>query len=154
MPQGSRGARLAWDVIFGLACRCAASTFLADEYEVYLQAYVDDPLAIVTGSKERIGLLIGRLILMWRTLGFPLSFKKGQRGQSLKWIVAKLSLTAQGIRAEIPTDKVNELTAITTQMLSANVISIKDVRMYVGKAQHIASLLHVWRHSFLISGMP
>ena len=30
-------------------------------------------------------------------------------------------------------------------MLASNVISIKDVRCYVGKAQQIASLLHVWR---------
>ena len=39
----------------------------------------------------------------------------------------------------------SELKQLTSELRTGNVVGIKSIRSYVGKAQHVASLIHTWR---------
>jgi hypothetical protein len=110
-----------------------------------LQPYVDDPWMIAIGTLIQRSRIFAKTILAWRLLGFPLSFEKGVRGRSLTWIGADLSLDPDGVTASIPTNKLEELGLLITDLLSCNVVPIKKVRQFVGKAQAIAGIIYTWR---------
>jgi hypothetical protein len=130
-PQGTTGAPLAWDILFGLSCRCAQSMFVFNDSSqdiLRLQVYVDDPWAVIRGNQLARDRAIAKLILTWRVLGFPLSFSKGKRGKALIWIGAKITLGSLEVIAEITEAKIAELKQITSELLATNVPSIKAVR--------------------------
>jgi hypothetical protein len=110
-----------------------------------LQVYVDDPWSVVLGDKRTRDRSIAKLVLIFRILGFPLAFSKGKRGKSLIWIGVLLSVGDSETIAEVTAAKNSELKQLTFELRSSNVVGIKSIRSYVGKAQHIASLIHTWR---------
>ena len=84
-------------------------------------------------------------MLAWRTLGFPLAFSKGKRGKSLIWIGVQVHLQASAVQAEITSEKLEELAQLIKQALSSNVVALKAMRTFVGKAQNVAGIIHAWR---------
>ena len=45
------------------------------------------------------------------------------------------------VKVLVPSDKIEELTEITTKFLAGNVVSIKDLRSYAGKCESIAGII-------------
>eukprot|EP00971_Amphidinium_carterae_P054546 1074719-Amphidinium_carterae.1 len=50
-----------------------------------LQTYVDDPLAVLSGTSHRRRLHAAAIILLWSALGFPRSVHKAQMGSAVSW---------------------------------------------------------------------
>ena len=95
--QGSRGAPLSWAVVFALICRCVMSVLRETRQEdsslpAAMQVFVDDPWAALLGTSKQCDRLAALLILSWRILGVGLASSKGQRGATVDWIGARLSV--------------------------------------------------------------
>jgi hypothetical protein len=67
------------------------------------------------------------------------------RGRTISWIGLTITIGDAWVRATIKADRVEELLEMTTDFLSRNVLSVKEVRSYVGKASNFAQLLFTWR---------
>ena len=93
--QGAAASPLVWARTAALVSRLTQYMFL--ETELAIEVFVDDPCLTVTGSLAQRNNSIAIVILFWRTLGFPLQFKKGQKGPTVKWIGSVLRSTDGGI---------------------------------------------------------
>ena len=143
VAQGSRGAPLIWCRVAALVMRLTASTFLADEAR--LQCYVDDPILAMRGSRWLRDRLVALVVVIWRCLGFPLSFRKGQRGSSVTWIAASLSVKNGSVSCGVKEEIVRDVKALTAEILQSNLVSTKQLRSYTGKVQCVASLVFMVR---------
>ena len=81
--QGSRGAPFCWGYLFAFVARCTQSLFPASRLRLHV--YVDDPLAVIRGTEKMRNRCVAIVILVWRAMGFGLSFAKCMRGQSVVW---------------------------------------------------------------------
>ena len=88
-----------WGRTAALVARLTQSLFNPDEF--LMQVFVDDPIAVVSGTEQRRSLSLSVLICAWLGLGFPLSFKKGQRGRAVVWIGASITISDSGVVASI-----------------------------------------------------
>jgi len=75
---------------------------------------------------------------------------KAVRGESVTWTSASLEPirtdgAITGIRVEIKPSIIQDVQAATDKFAIANLISYKDLRSYVGKLTHMASLVYVMR---------
>ena len=78
-------------------------------------------------------------------LGFNLAFGKAQSSPDLVWIGVRLIVTERRIEATIPAEKIKELLKLIDGILSRNMIPLKELRTFAGKAMNIASLIVIWR---------
>ena len=89
--QGSRNGPLSWAGPSSLLFRCTQSIFTgmssqAKFPEARSQLYVDDPAIAIRGNEQQRDEFIAVAVLVWRLLGFDLSFHKAQRGTTVTWI--------------------------------------------------------------------
>ena len=110
-----------------------------------LQTFVDDPLGTLTGSERQRNTYIAMVVLVWSALGFPLAFKKGQRGYEIVWIGATLRVMASGLEASIKKSILDELRAHVLEILKSNAVSRKMLRSSAGRCNHVSTLLWPWR---------
>jgi hypothetical protein len=144
--QGSRNGPLAWAGVISLVMRLVQSVFW--EYgrcPLRLNTYVDDPLCVIRGTRQERHMKICLLVLLWRALGLPLAFQKGCRGTGVAWIGLFLEVKSAEVDITISETRVSELLSLTIEALSQNVVSIKWLRSYAGKACSFASILIFWR---------
>ena len=78
-------------------------------------------------------------------LGFPLAYSKGQFSQSVTWIGGELNFNPSGITAAVKVSIVQDIVCTFNAFAKTNVVSHKDLRSFVGKANHAAGLLVVIR---------
>ena len=147
--QGSRGAPLSWAAIAALVARCVQSLFFTDdsctELDAKLQLYVDDPLLAMRGDDHHCKRLCVRFCVAWLVLGFNLAFSKAQCSPDVVWIGVRLKINERRIEATIPAEKIKELLELIASILSRNMIPLKELRTFAGKAMNIASLIVIWR---------
>jgi len=86
-------------------------------------------------------------VLLWRLLGFPLSWRKGSRGRIVSWIGGQFTLKAggAGVVVRIVQDLFDEAKDLVHALLATNVIPLRKLSSAVGKLSNIANLLTVWR---------
>ncbi len=84
-------------------------------------------------------------MLLWRALGLPLAFKKGILGPSVGWMGLYLEVKAGEVDITISAARIAELLSLTLEALKHNVVSVKWLRSYAGKACSFASILVLWR---------
>ena len=102
--------------------------------------YVDDPILIVRGTKN--------------FLGISLSLRKGQVGANVDWIGYSLAIRADMVVATILMSRLEDVRQLIDRALGSNMVPIKELRTLVGKVQSLASLLYIWRpfvHMFYAS---
>ena len=92
---------------------------------------VDDPLESVIGNKASRGRATTMILTTWLVLGFPL----------VKWIGTVLTIAADAM----PAGKIAEINDSVAKFLSVDVLPVKEVRFFAGKAMHIAPIIYVWR---------
>mgnify|MGYP003341758329 CR=1 FL=1 len=143
MAQGAAASPLIWGRAAALVSRLTQSMFHPSE--LLLQTFVDDPIGVLTGSERQRNYFIAMVVLSWSALGFPLAFKKGQRGREIVWIGATLQLTSTGLEASIKKSILDELRAQVADILKSNVVSRKVLRSFAGRCNHVATLLWPWR---------
>ena len=149
--QGSRGAPLSWAALAGLVMRCAVA--VAGETVEHRrlrarapgQCYVDDPLLVVRGTAAQRQSVVMRVVLTWLVFGFPLAFRKAQLAQLVVWIGFQIQIFRDKVVVTIPAEKVEDMRKLTNEILLLNVVGVRALRSYVGKAVNMASILHVWR---------
>ena len=92
VAQGSRAGPLTYASVAALAARCVQSLFFTGvgdhdqtsstrgHFDLALQLYVDDPLAIARGKPSRIQRLFAKLLLGWTVLFFSPSLAQSRHG--------------------------------------------------------------------------
>ena len=149
--QGSRAAPLSFAAIIALAGRLIQSLVMGPvgrhtcTQEGHMHIYVDDPIAVLRGTQERINRLTCIIIVGWMLLGFPLAFHKAVLSTSVQWIGIQITVAPECVKAVVPESKVAELRELLLQGLENNVIPVKTLRTIIGKAMAIASVIFVWR---------
>ena len=66
-----------------------------------MQTFVEDPIIALKGTLPRIDRAVALIVLLWRGLGFNLSFGKAERGTSVDCIGALLAV-AGATRSQAP----------------------------------------------------
>ena len=110
-----------------------------------LHCFVDDPIATIKGTTEERQLTVATIVVTWEALNFQLAYKKGQFGAQAVWIGGQLTVTDQGIRAEVKQAIVDDIKSDIVKFLSTNLVSRDDLRTFVGRCNHAAGLLIVLR---------
>ena len=124
---------------------CQAAFWERGRCPLRLNTYVDDPLAMIRGTHKERRHLVTVLVLLWRALGLPLSFKKGVIGHAVGWIGLGVAVKERGVDVTISASRIAELLSMTQEALSLNLVSRKWLRTYAGKASSFASVLVFWR---------
>ena len=147
--QGSRYGPLSWAGIVSLLMRCTQGVFSCTSDpanpSVRIELYVDDPAVCIRGSARVRDRLLAKTVIVWAILGFPLAFHKAKRGACVDWIGAALSVGVDCVTVSVTEGKLQELRSSTARFLQSNVVSLNELRSYVGLANHVASVLYVWR---------
>ena len=144
--QGSRGAPLTWAAVASLLARVSQSMFMdAKAQRARLQVYVDDPLLGLQGTSSARRRMAVKFITIFLVLGVRLAFDKAQFGPRVSWIGVDIAAEPWKITAQIPDTKLVELEEMATKFLTANVVAIKPLRSFAGKATNIATLVFAWR---------
>ena len=143
LAQGSKSAPLIWGRTAALTARLTASLF--SDKELQLLVYVDDPLVLVSGTRQQRDRCFALTLLVWMALGFKLAAAKASRGADLSWIGAHLTLNREEITVTLKPELLEELRDLVVDMLKHNTVSRRAVRTLAGKAAHMASLVFTWR---------
>ena len=144
MAQGASASPLCWGRVAALIARLTQAMFVAHD-EMSLQVFVDDPCAVVSGSRIARDTIITTIILVWRALGFPLSFKKGQRGSRVVWIGNTFKFMPTSVVASVKPETLQTLERQCREIVQLNMVPKKTVRSLAGRTNHVATLLWAWR---------
>ena len=79
------------------------------ESELDVETFVDDPILTLSGTDQERSDNAALWIFAIRCLGFPLAFKKGQRGPGVTWIGAVLTDCSSSVVVTIKPEILNEL---------------------------------------------
>ena len=122
-----------------------ASQAILHEIGARIQIYTDDPIVCLSAPDEKISEAVVILIVFWRTLGFSLATHKAQLASSVSWIGYDIEATGTGVTVSIKKAFLDDLLKDTEHFLKKNIIGIRLLRSYTGRANHIANLLFGWR---------
>ena len=127
--------------------RLTQSIFRHDEAAT--EIYTDDPCIAVAGSEHERDNLIAMAAILWLCFGFPLSWRKGTRGNIASWIGATFRIfdfgPTRGITVEIKDDLFKSALDLLRKVMAENIVSKKVLRQLIGKLSNIANLLLPWR---------
>eukprot|EP00971_Amphidinium_carterae_P225485 4472459-Amphidinium_carterae.1 len=104
-----------------------------------LSCYVDDPICSLYSTPGANRRNVAMAILLWLSLGYPLSFAKGQLGSSVQWTSVHLTLHSRSVKVEIKPQLLLEIQTLLDEHMSSNVISLRALRKLTGKLSHVAS---------------
>ena len=110
-----------------------------------INIYVDDPIVAICAPRGDRDLTIGMILLMWSALGLPLSLGKAVSGREVTWTSIHLQPAVRGVHVQVKQEIVDDASASTTDFLSRNIVSKKELRKYVGQLTHIASFIAVMK---------
>ena len=116
---GIKSGPLIWGRVAALLMRLIAAMLF--DAPARLQCFVDDPLAAVAGTLEVRRVIMWRMVVLWRALGFELSWHKGQRGSTVDWIGAQFGPWRTpsgrcGMRVTIPAEKILKIRQLVDQI--------------------------------------
>ena len=137
--MGGKSAPNIWGRYAAAMGRILAS--IADPSRFRVEIFVDDPLMVASGDTISRDWTFTRALLALSVLGFPLAWGKGELGQEVVWIGAKLSNLNEGIRVSIPQDKLVVLQDQTALFSRSTVVSRRHVRSYCGRLSFIAGMV-------------
>ena len=103
------------------------------------------PIHAIRGDRRTRRRLQALIAYTYMVLGFPMAFHKAAQGVLVGLIGAQLEILKNAVRATMTQAKVDELKALTHDMLKSNVIPKAELRSFVGKWQSAASLLSALR---------
>ena len=115
-----------------------------------MNTYVDDPILAVVAPKKQRDLIYAMTLVLWSALGLPLSLNKAVRGEKVTWTSAIFEPIRRGdritgIRVQVKVSIVEDVMQLTAAFLKLNLVKRKELRSYVGKLMHIASLVYTMR---------
>jgi hypothetical protein len=113
--------------------------------EALLETFVDDPCFTLTNTEACNKATLATVVAIWRCLGFPLAFRKGQLSQNITWIGATLELKGTTVTASIKQSILEDLQRQVKRALKTNLLSNREVQSLAGRANHVATLIPFWR---------
>ena len=137
--QGSRSAPLNWARTAALVMRLTQSAI--GKENARLHCFVDDPIASIRGCARDRRITVAMMVTIWEALGFKLAYRKGPLGKSVDWIGGHLEIKTDGIDASAKETIVQDISDAVHKFSQSNILSKKDVRSFVGRANHAAGLL-------------
>ena len=144
MARGSALFPTIWARVSGLMGRPTHGMF--DEREVSINTFVDDPLTVLSGPAARRTRHMAMIILVWRALGFPISFAKGEEGPKVVWIGTTYKLLDAAVECSIKEAILNDSREqIEILKSSGNLVKAKLLKSTTSRANHVAGLLMTWR---------
>lgn len=148
---GGAGSPLIWGRAAAFLGRSGQSLFLPSEAR--LEIYVDDPFAAFKGTAEQRTWNLTILMLWWLSLGPDLSWAKAQRGSTVKWIGAEISIdSTKAASVTLPSEFIGKLLANIRATMGAQdwtgysstivgTVDIADLRTLAGRASWAASIV-------------
>ena len=143
MTQGSLDGPSLHGRLSAFTGRCSQS--LVPATEALLQIYTDDPILTMIGCTARAHRLLSILTMGWLIMGYTMAFHKAQLGRRAAWVGYQIEDTKLGTSIMIKESFLDELRADTTRLMRKNIIGIKELRSYTGRANHVAGLMFIWR---------
>ena len=121
--------------------------------------YVDDPVAIVTGTKETRTHSIAKTLTLWSALGGRVALHKADRGTEIKWIGAMFRVVPGGIAITIDKERTAKLLKVTQEGLTQQGL-VYNVRSLAGELSWVAGLVPtirpfvnmIWAASYSMEG--
>ena len=106
----------------------------------------------MSGASSARDEIVAVTVCTWRALGLPLAFNKASRGSDFTWIgvhycLRKLKRDGKVIITGKP-ELMKEIQDMTVAHTKVNVLGVRDLHKYVGKANYVAGVVDTWR-SFL-----
>ena len=136
---GGAGSPGVWGRAAAFLGRSGQAMFGADEARI--QVYVDDPWSIWRGAAEDRARHFGYLLLWWRALGPPVSWRKVQVGRAVKWIGVEIALADGAVKVEMDAMFVSELLRDIENLIDDKTIPTTKLRRIAGKAEWAAGLV-------------
>ena len=141
--QGSRGAPLTWARIAALITRLTQAVIGIDRTR--MATYVDDPIVVAVGTAKFRRGTFARVLLLWTALQLPLAFDKAVYGPSVTWTSAVFCPLADALIVRIKESIVLETAETAHRSTGSNHLSRKELRSFICKVMHIASLVIIVR---------
>ena len=85
------------------------------------------------------------LIIVWRTLGLDLATHKAQLGDKVTWVGYDIVSHSGGATVSIKASFLTDLLEDTVNILSSDVVGLRELRSYTGRANHVSDLLFGWK---------
>jgi hypothetical protein len=117
---------LSWARIAALIMRLTQGCFCPYE-EARIQCYVDDPATMLRGTGCKRRRMAAIIVLISRSLGFELSFRKAYLGANPEWIGAILEINRCNIRVTLKPGTIADLKNLIAKYLATNVIPLKKI---------------------------
>ena len=89
--------------------------------------------------------MVALIIIVWRALGYPLSFAKAQRGKTATWIMASYKLGVRCVTVTIKEAIITDVLMILAKVRGKNLMPVKDLHSLAGKLNSISSLIFTLR---------
>ena len=138
-----------WSPLFGrLAALIGRLTqSVLDDSRSRLHIYLDDPIIAMRGNKAAVEKEVTLAVLVWRCMNVDLAFLKGQFGPAVTWIGHDISIDMQelAITAAIKRAFLEDLLTEARAIGKNNKIKRKELRIFTGKSNHVASLIWTWK---------
>jgi hypothetical protein len=115
-----------------------------------LQIFVDDPLVAASGTEGERDRVFSTVFVLFAVLNFKVAWQKAALDESVVWIGAQFSYTAEDIRVAIPEDKRAKFVELTSALLEAKATRTRAVRSYAGLASFYAGFIP-WLKPFIAS---
>ena len=132
-------------LVFGSACRGRFASWLgrstAAVADTDPQCYVDDPVYVMFGPG--LGAAAAITLLWVAVAGFPTKLCKVNGGKSIEWVGAGIECDddEKSVTVTTPEQKIRQLLAETSKLLSRPVIGARELRSYAGCVSFIAGLV-------------
>ena len=136
---GGAGSPGVWGRAAAFLGRSGQSMFAADE--VRIQVYVDDPWSVWRGPAETRARNLGTLLLWWRVLGPPISWKKVQVGAEVKWIGVHIAIRDRGVDLTMDPAFIEDLATEIENIKKVQDPTVAQIRKLAGKAEWAAGLI-------------
>ena len=145
IAQGSKNGPQLFGRLSAMIARLTQGVF--DPTRARLHVYIDDPIVILRGVPSVLKTAKAKLILIWRSLGLDLAFRKGQAGSTVQWVGHSVhcDVGAGKVDASIKQEFMTDLADETEQLLRQHTVTFKRLRSYTGRVNHVCNLMLAWR---------
>eukprot|EP00971_Amphidinium_carterae_P208506 4136941-Amphidinium_carterae.1 len=78
-------------------------------------------------------------------IGYRLAYHKADLGNTVAWIGTSFTFNQDTISVTLKPEMLQEISEAIDRMLAVNMVSVRELRKFVGKCSHAAGILAAWR---------
>ena len=139
LPFGAKASPLVWGRFAAWLARSAAALGPGDSS---IATYVDDPLIVTRGTPAARARNVACVLAWWVALGANPSWKKGQRGQRVRWVGVELERTAAaGVRVSLPAETARRYAELLAVARARGSSSLQAARRMAGQSAWVGAIV-------------